>query len=162
VLLQRFLIIISIGANTSLHKELMAGPLFTGAERYHNRKRAEELRKLLPRHEFILPQDRAAMFLPDLAAVVSDCLKQVRDADQLLACLDGPDVDSGTCVEIGYAIALGKPILGYRTDFRGSEIEGVNAMVRYGCTDYVMAPSIERSIEELAAILSAKLSRVTR
>jgi len=49
------------------------------------------------------------MFLPDLAAVVSDCLKQVRDADQLLACLDGPDVDSGTCVEIGYAIALGNP-----------------------------------------------------
>jgi len=77
------------------------------------------------------------MFLPYLAALVKDCLAQVRDADQLLACLDGPDVDSGTCVEIGYAIALGKPILGYRTDFRGSEIEGVNAMVRYGCTDYI-------------------------
>jgi nucleoside 2-deoxyribosyltransferase len=99
------------------------------------------------------------MFLPDLAAVVKDCLAQVRDADQLLACLDGSDVDSGTCVEIGYAIALGKPILGYRTDFRASEIEGVNAMVRYGCTDYIKASSIKKSIEELAAILAARLTR---
>jgi nucleoside 2-deoxyribosyltransferase len=136
----------------------MAGPLFTGAERCHNRKLGEELRKLLPRYEFILPQDRAVMFLPYLAALVKDCLAQVRDADQLLACLDGPDVDSGTCVEIGYAIALGKPILGYRTDFRGSEIEGVNAMVRYGCTDYILAHSIEKSTEELAAILATRLS----
>jgi nucleoside 2-deoxyribosyltransferase len=139
----------------------MAGPLFTVAERRHNCQLANELRKLITAFEFILPQERAATFLPDLAAVVRDCLAQVRDADRLLACLDGADVDSGTCVEIGYAIALGKPILGYRTDIRGSEIEGVNAMVRYGCTDFILAPSIENSTEKLAAILAARLSGVT-
>jgi nucleoside 2-deoxyribosyltransferase len=146
---------------SSKQRIYMAGPLFTVAERRHNRQLAEELRKLLPTYEFILPQERAAIFLPDLVAAAKDCLTQVRDAHQLLACLDGPDVDSGTCIEIGYAYALGKPILGCRTDFRASEVEGVNAMVRYGCTDYIVAPSIGKSTEELAAILAAKLSGVT-
>ncbi len=39
-------------------------------------------------------------------------------ADGVLAILDGQDVDSGTASEVGYASALGKPILGYRGDFR--------------------------------------------
>src|SRR5262245_45068848 len=39
-------------------------------------------------------------------------------ADAGFAVLDGVDVDSGTAAEIGYAYALGKPILGYRGDFR--------------------------------------------
>jgi nucleoside 2-deoxyribosyltransferase len=38
--------------------------------------------------------------------------------DALLAILDGQDVDSGTAAEIGYAFAKGKPIVGYRGDFR--------------------------------------------
>ncbi len=38
--------------------------------------------------------------------------------DAVLAILDGPDVDSGTAAEIGYAFARGKPIVGYRGDFR--------------------------------------------
>ncbi len=36
----------------------------------------------------------------------------------MLAVLDGPDVDSGTASEIGYASAQGKPVIGYRSDFR--------------------------------------------
>jgi nucleoside 2-deoxyribosyltransferase len=39
-------------------------------------------------------------------------------SDIVFAVLDGVDVDSGTAAEIGYAFALGKPILGYRGDFR--------------------------------------------
>lgn len=39
-------------------------------------------------------------------------------ADALVAVLDGVDVDSGTAAEIGYAYARGKPIVGYRGDFR--------------------------------------------
>jgi nucleoside 2-deoxyribosyltransferase len=141
-----------------MHRIYMAGPLFTAAERHFNLQLAGELRRLLPAFDFILPQERAVAFLPDLSAVVADCLMQVRGADALLACLDGPDADSGTCVEVGYALALAKPVLGYRTDFRQSEFEGVNAMVRYGCTCYIQASSIETSLEELAATLAEKLS----
>ena len=54
--------------------------------------------------------------------------------DAVLAVLDGTDVDSGTASEIGYAFAKGKPILGYRGDFRlSSDNEGslVNLQVEY-------------------------------
>ena len=54
--------------------------------------------------------------------------------DALLAVLDGVDVDSGTAAEIGYAFAKGKPIIGYRGDFRlAAENEGciVNLQVEY-------------------------------
>jgi nucleoside 2-deoxyribosyltransferase len=36
----------------------------------------------------------------------------------LLAVVDGNDIDSGTAAEIGAASALGKPVVGLRTDFR--------------------------------------------
>lgn len=39
-------------------------------------------------------------------------------SDVMVACLDGPDADSGTASEVGYAVALGKVALGYRGDFR--------------------------------------------
>ena len=52
----------------------------------------------------------------------------------MLAVLDGTDVDSGTASEIGYAYAKGKPMVGYRGDFRlSSDNEGgvVNLQVQY-------------------------------
>ena len=55
-------------------------------------------------------------------------------ADAVVAVLDGVDVDSGTAAEIGYAFAKGKPILGYRGDFRlAADNEGstVNLQVEY-------------------------------
>jgi nucleoside 2-deoxyribosyltransferase len=40
-------------------------------------------------------------------------------------------------VEIGYAYALKKPIVGVRTDFRASEDRGVNLMVSHACSRLV-------------------------
>ena len=54
--------------------------------------------------------------------------------DLVFAVLDGVDVDSGTAAEIGYAFAKGKPILGYRGDFRlSADNDGsiVNLQVEY-------------------------------
>lgn len=42
----------------------------------------------------------------------------IRKASIIVAILDGPDVDSGTAGEIGFAAGLGKPVIGYRSDFR--------------------------------------------
>jgi nucleoside 2-deoxyribosyltransferase len=61
----------------------------------------------------------------------------IDSADLVLAVLDGVDVDSGTAAEIGYAFAKGKPILGYRGDFRlSADNEGsiVNLQVQYFIT----------------------------
>jgi nucleoside 2-deoxyribosyltransferase len=58
-------------------------------------------------------------------------------SDAVFAVLDGVDVDSGTAAEIGYAFAKGKPILGYRGDFRlSADNEGstVNLQVEYFIT----------------------------
>ena len=58
----------------------------------------------------------------------------IDDADCVVAVLDGSDVDSGTASEIGYACAKGKPVIGYRSDFRLSgDNEGslVNLQIEY-------------------------------
>jgi nucleoside 2-deoxyribosyltransferase len=58
----------------------------------------------------------------------------IESCDLLLAILDGPDIDSGTACEIGYAFAKGKPILGYRSDYRmcaDNEAATVNLQVEY-------------------------------
>lgn len=60
--------------------------------------------------------------------------KSIDTSNGLVAVLDGTDVDSGTAAEIGYAFARGKPIVGYRGDFRlCSDNEGaiVNLQVEY-------------------------------
>jgi nucleoside 2-deoxyribosyltransferase len=60
--------------------------------------------------------------------------RAIDDCDLVFAVLDGVDVDSGTASEIGYAFAKGKPILGYRGDFRlSADNEGaiVNLQVEY-------------------------------
>ena len=48
-------------------------------------------------------------------------LRLIAEADAVLANLNpfrGAEPDSGTCVEIGYALALDKPVIGYADDLR--------------------------------------------
>jgi nucleoside 2-deoxyribosyltransferase len=44
--------------------------------------------------------------------------EMIRSCDIVLGVLDGPELDSGTASEIGFAAALGKKCYGLRTDFR--------------------------------------------
>jgi nucleoside 2-deoxyribosyltransferase len=62
--------------------------------------------------------ERAARLLETNRLVGRRNAKMIRDAQGVLAILDGEDVDSGTAAEIGYAAALGRPIVGLRTDLR--------------------------------------------
>jgi nucleoside 2-deoxyribosyltransferase len=58
----------------------------------------------------------------------------IRSCDVLLGVLDGPELDSGTVSEIGFAAALGKKCYGLRTDFRDcGEFDGLpfNLQVLY-------------------------------
>jgi nucleoside 2-deoxyribosyltransferase len=76
--------------------------------------------------------------------------------DRVFAVLDGVDVDSGTAAEIGYAFAKGKPILGYRGDFRlAADNDGsmVNLQVEY----FIRASggTIITQMSDLAAALAA-------
>jgi nucleoside 2-deoxyribosyltransferase len=82
--------------------------------------------------------------------------------DAVLAVLDGSDVDSGTAAEVGYAFARGKPILGYRGDFRiAADNEGsvVNLQVEYFVRE--SGGDIVTGIEEIPGAL-ARIAAGTR
>ena len=98
-------------------KIYLAGPLFTLAEQSFNAELARFLES--EGFEIWLPQEHEprsntaqAIFEMDVGAIDR--------ADMVVACMDGPDPDSGTAWECGYAYAKGKPIVCYRTDFRVS------------------------------------------
>lgn len=69
-------------------------------------------------HQALLPLDVAQT---TAAAIFRSNLRLLNEADAVIANLNpfrGQEPDSGTCVEIGYALALGKPVLGYANSLR--------------------------------------------
>src|SRR5258706_9226402 len=111
----------------------LAGPLFTIHERRANRELAAALERELPAVRIQLPQD----FKHDdrfndqkaFGLIFKGCIEGIDAARCVIAWLDGPDADSGTCFEAGYAYAKGIPVIGIRTDFRLSQERGVNLML---------------------------------
>jgi nucleoside 2-deoxyribosyltransferase len=87
----------------------------------------------------------AALAVPDPAArlealrsanasVAEANASMIASCDAVFAVLDGTDVDSGTAAEIGYACALGRPVVGWRGDLRSAgDNEGavVNLQVQW-------------------------------
>lgn len=129
----------------------LAAPLFSESEREYNRSIAEMLRQHL--FEVYLPQDTG-----DNCAVRETCehtriyehnKQALHDADIIVAIIDGADADSGTAWEMGYATALGKPVIAMRTDFRmvGRQ-ERVNLMLEQSAV-------VSRSKKELVEALNS-------
>jgi len=137
-----------------------AGPLFTQAERAWNVQVAEGLRRAGLR--VVLPQERGAAIVRAGEPLPVDrlyelALEGVEEAEVVVAILDGPDPDSGTCFECGYAHARGKPIVGVRTDFRlgGDDASvNVNLMLSQSCAAIVSVDA-EEVDETVSAIVNA-------
>ena len=132
----------------------LAAGLFNAGERLHNIFLEECLKKL--GHTVILPQREALKFFDggefDIPAVVQDCKEACTKPENVcVACIDGPDADSGTATEYGMAVvATGRAVV-YRTDFRtASEKEvGVNAMFRTKGTAFVYCPCFFTEANEI-------------
>ncbi len=79
----------------------------------------------------------------------------IHRADAILAVLDGVDVDSGTAAEIGFAAALGKPIVGLRLDSRQTG-DNAGAVVNLQVEHFILAGGgrIVRSVPEAISLLS--------
>jgi len=125
-------------------KIYLAGPLFSLGQREFNNRIVTAIRMRIPMLDFIVPQEYATKINNKegfLIEVFSYCIKSIGEADALLCVLDGPDVDSGTCIEMGYAYAHKKPIIGIRTDFRSLEDKGGNLMVSNVCDEMIWLPS---------------------
>jgi nucleoside 2-deoxyribosyltransferase len=120
-------------------KIYLAGPLFTTAEREFNVRLAARLREA--GHEVFLPQEiddpqgpARAIFEADVAAIDA--------ADVVVANMDGPDPDSGTCWECGYAYGK-KPVVLVRTDVRAGDAPGhapYNLMLTESATHHLLLP----------------------
>jgi nucleoside 2-deoxyribosyltransferase len=87
--------------------------------------------------------------------------ESIRRCNMLVAVLDGPDVDSGTASEVGFAYGQGIPIYGIRTDLRRAGENSaaiVNLQVQYWIE--ASGGAITRDLEDLrlhvrAAIVKA-------
>src|SRR6185369_4898082 len=95
-------------------KLYFAGPLFTTPERTWNVEVVAALRAA--GHEIFLPQEQEPG--RDAAGIFATDVGGIDWADGLVAITDGPDPDSGTAWEVGYAFGTKKPVVLVRTDFR--------------------------------------------
>lgn len=93
-----------------------AAPLFTTAERNWNAEVAAGVRAA--GHEVHLPQEQEPGL--DAAGIFASDVGGIDWADGLIAIMDGPDPDSGTSWEVGYAFAARMPIVLVRTDIRAA------------------------------------------
>jgi len=101
----------------------VAGPLFSQAEREFLEKLVDSLAKsahLNPTKHFFLPhRDGGELGKgPTRTEIFNLDISNLSQASIIVALLDGQDVDSGTCIELGYAYASRKKIFGIITDFR--------------------------------------------
>ncbi len=109
----------------------LAAPLFNESERAFNEKVAEDLREagfdvwMAQEVPFIKEdshEEKKKIYEKDISAL--------KLSDVVVAVLDGVEVDVGVAFEIGFAKALGKPIIGLKTDYRTfSRLEEVNLML---------------------------------
>jgi len=130
-------------------KVFLAAPLFSEAERNFNSKVAKRLRDegfevwLAQEYPFIhegTSKEKKKIYEEDISAL--------KACDFVVAILDGVEVDSGVAFEMGYAVAIRKPVLGLKTDHRAfSKVEDVNLMLEV--TLIKLCSSIEDIVNEL-------------
>ncbi len=80
--------------------------------------------------------------------------RDVRDSDAIFAVVNGTPPDEGVMVELGMAIALGKPTFLFRDDFRrvtDSEEYPLNLMLFTGLPQDEWRDSYYTSVEEIRA-----------
>ena len=122
----------------------LAAPLFSEAELDFNRMLRDEIKSsgfkvFLPQEDSNNVKDRDDRQM----IIFSKNEAAIKSSDIIVAVVDGADVDSGTAWEIGYAYALGKSILGLRTDFRTLGIEGtVNLMIERSAELFASIPEL--------------------
>jgi nucleoside 2-deoxyribosyltransferase len=140
-------------------KIYLAGPLFTTPERTWNEALAARLESA--GHEVFVPHlhpaadsTAEAIFRKDLAGVDW--------ADAIVAVMDGPDPDSGTAWECGYAYGVSKPVVLIRSDMRASGDTAdmpFNAMLLGAADAHIELPLA--TPEQAADAVAEALTRLT-
>jgi nucleoside 2-deoxyribosyltransferase len=132
----------------------LAAPLFSESEKRYN----AYVRDLLTQagHITYLPQEQGEdvglRTRKDDHTVFNRHLQALELAEAVVAIYDGPDADSGTAWEAGYAYAKGIPVLALRTDNRmiGAE-RSINLMLEH--SSYIVT-----TLDDLLSLLPTVLS----
>lgn len=134
----------------------VAAPLFNEMELERNSRIKEIL--VNNGYEIYLPQDEAGLAF-DLIdennkleinkKIFEEDIKGINSSDILLFLLDGRVPDEGACVELGYAYALNKKCIGYKTDTRALDKTGDDNLFIEACFDFKIAKNIDMLLEYL-------------
>jgi nucleoside 2-deoxyribosyltransferase len=120
----------------------VAAALFSPAERRFNEELCSAIESscsvYLPQRDGMLVES-AVQEEFEVAETVCRCvyaqdIEAIRKSDVVVAVLDGRALDEGVCIEMGYAKALRKVIVGYKSDVRVALPWGHNPIVS-GCVD---------------------------
>jgi len=110
----------------------LAGPLFTWGEEMFNLRWKKHLECAALGEElsvdFVLPQEMEGKHASHEGIFTSN-LERIDQSVAMVAVMDGPDCDSGTAWEIGYAFSKDKVVLGIRTDFRKAGETGLGNLM---------------------------------
>lgn len=118
-----------------------------------------------PRPKFFCPRTSSTTTVTarrGFSACYKGCIDGLDSSSLVIAWLDGPDADSGTCFEVGYAYAKGIPVIGVRTDFRLSQERGVNLMLSRGCAAFVYRPSFDEDVDALARDIARAVKKLSK
>jgi len=137
-----------------------AAPLFNPVERAFNEDMA---RRLQPVADVFLPQRDGALLTKLVAGGQSVHLARrkifnsdtgaINDCHAVVAVLDGRTIDEGVAFELGYATALGKVCIGYKSDDRVMLPTGDNPMISVACQ--YSCSSLDALVEAVKAIGSS-------
>ena len=130
-------------------KIFLAAPLFNNAERGFN----SEITRVLREKGFEVWFAQEAPFSKatprNKKRVYENIISELKASDVVVAVLDGMEVDAGVAYEVGYAKALGKSVVGLKTDIRTfSKSQEVNLMLEGSLS------RICKSVDELIDLLS--------
>jgi nucleoside 2-deoxyribosyltransferase len=125
----------------------IAGPLFDDGERWWM-EGLDALVRGLGFATFLPHRDNPPKDEHNVRLIFQNDKRAIDRCELVVASLNGITTDDGTAWEIGYAYALGKPIVGIHTDWRARFAhEVVNLMIENSLT------SLARSIDELTVVL---------
>lgn len=147
----------------------LASGLFNAAERLHNLFLEKYLKAL--GHEVILPQREAKEFFDDqrddkrfdINKIAEECRKRCLNPENIyVGNIDGPDADSGTCVEYGVAVTATGRVIVYRTDLRTAEDKevGVNAMLKLRGTVFIYFPCFFTELDQVEPYYRALAQKI--
>ncbi|MGE6662711.1 nucleoside 2-deoxyribosyltransferase [Pseudomonas sp. NPDC077408] len=118
----------------------LAAPLFNDMELEYNLKLKSRLDVFfdvfLPQQDGLLLRSMvdSGVSIDTAERLVFDAdIQAIRDADIVLAVLNGAHLDEGVAFELGFGFAIGKRCIGLKSDVRQCLPTGSNPMISQGC-----------------------------